>query len=181
MTETLSPRDLITEGEKAYKAKRYADAAAAFEQAARAFQVAGMPAEAAEAANNSSVAHLQAGDAARALQLADGTDAVFAGAGDLRKQGMALANQAAALEATGQLKEALSRYQQSAEVLKQGGEKDLRGLVLQNISSLQLRTGNQLQALASMDSALDNKSKLSLKEKFLKKLLRVPFDMLDKK
>ena len=124
---------------------------------------------------------LQAGDAQKALQLTDGTDTVFASVGDIRRQGIALANQAAALEALNRLKEALERYQAASDLLKQSGEKEMRSMVLQNISTLQLRTGNQLQALASMDSALDQKKKLSLKEKMLKKLLKVPFDMMNPK
>ena len=181
MSETLTPQQLITEGQAAYKSKQYAEAAAAFEQAARAYQAGGDMLNAAEAANNSSVAYLQAGDAANALRQAEGTPAVFAAAGDTRRQGMALANQAAALEALHRLQEALDYYQQASEVLKQADENELRALVLENISSLQLRTGNQLQALASMDSALDQKGKLSIRERLLKKLLRVPFDMMNRK
>jgi tetratricopeptide (TPR) repeat protein len=181
MAETLSARELIIEGQSAYKAKRYREAAASFEQAARALQSSGDSQSAAEAANNSSVAFLQAGSAADALRLAKGTPAVFATAGDFRRQGMALANQAAALEGLHRLPEALETYQQASDLLKQAGENDLRALVLENISTLQLRTGNQLQALASMDTALEHKGKLTIRERLLKKLLRVPFDMLNRK
>ena len=181
MPETLTAKELIAEAQGAYKAKRYNDAAALFEQAARALQTSGDSLAAAEAANNSSVAFLQAGNAADALRLTEGTPAVFADTGDVRRQGMALANQAAALEGLHHLPQALETYQQASELLKQAGEKDLRALVLENISSLQLRTGNQLQALASMDTALDHKGKLSIRERLLKKLLRVPFDMLNRK
>jgi tetratricopeptide (TPR) repeat protein len=91
---------------------------------------------------------------------------------------MALANQAAALEGLGQLEAALERYTRAAEFLKQVGENEMRALVLKNISTLQLRTGKQLQALASMDAALDNQKRLSWRERMLQKLLRVPLDML---
>ncbi len=181
MAETLTPSELIAEGKAAYQAKRYGDAAAAFEQAARSYQSAGEGLDAAEAANNASVAWLKGGDASSALRCVEGTPEVFATAGDLRRHGMALANRAAALEGLNRLNEALENYQKAAEVLKQAGEKDLRALVLENISALQLRTGSQLQALASMDAALENKGRLSIRERLLKKLLRVPFDMLNRK
>jgi tetratricopeptide (TPR) repeat protein len=181
MPETLTAKELIAEGQGAYKEKRYSEAASSFEQAARALQASGDSPGAAEAANNSSVAYLQAGSAADALRLAEGTPAVFAAAGDIRRQGMALANQAAALESLHRLPEALETYQLASELLKQAGEKELRALVLENISTLQLRTGNQLQALASMDTALEHKGKLSIRERLLKKLLRVPFDFLNRK
>jgi hypothetical protein len=43
---------------------------------------------------------------------------------------------------------------------------------------LQIRTGKQLQALASMDAALDNQKHLTLRERLLQKLLRLPMDMI---
>jgi len=49
---------------------------------------------------------------------------------------------------------------------------------LKSISALQIRTGHQLEALASMDAALSNQKKLSMQERFLKKLLDVPMRML---
>jgi tetratricopeptide (TPR) repeat protein len=181
MPDTLTPIDLSKEGQAAYATRRFSEAARAYEQAARAYQAGGDAFNAAEAFNNASVAALQANDAPNAYRLAEGTDQVFSLSSDLRRQGMALANQAAALEALQRLPKALERYQRSSDLLKQCGENDLRALVLQSMSTLQLRTGNQLQALASMDSALDNKKKLSLKERLLKRLLRVPFNMLNRK
>jgi protein subunit release factor A len=85
------------------------------------------------------------------------------------------------LEALNRLKEALERYKNASNLLKQSGDKEMRAMVLANISSLQLRTGDQLQALASMDAALDHKKKLSLKERLLQKLLKVPFDFMNRK
>jgi tetratricopeptide (TPR) repeat protein len=178
MPVTLTPQDLMTEGKRAYQAGKYPEAAAAFTQASRALAAENLPQEAAEASNNASVAYLKAGDAAKALKAAEGTDLVFASVSDLRRQGMAVANQAAALDDLGRLDEALERYTQSSALLKQCGEKDLRSVVLKSISALQIRTGKQLQALASMDAALENQKRLSLRESLLQKLLRLPLDML---
>ena len=62
-------------------------------------------------------------------------------------------------------------YQISADIFKELGEQEMLALVLQNISTLQLRTGKQLQAVATMSSALEHKPKLSFREKIIQKLL----------
>jgi tetratricopeptide (TPR) repeat protein len=178
MVEDLDAGRLMEEGKIAYQARHYAEAAEIFTQARRAFLLAGQELDAAEAANNQSVALLQAGRAAEALTAAEGSDAVFAAAQDRRRQGMACANQAAALQQLGQREEALQRYTQAVECLKMIGDKELLAYVQKQLSVLQLQTGKQLQALASMDAALENQPRLSLRERLLKKLLHVPFDML---
>lgn len=181
MDPAENPGRISDQARRLYQGGKFAEAAARYVQAAQLYQHAGQAADAAEAANNASVAHLQAGDASAALSAADGTDTVFAAAGDPRRQAMALANQAAAMEAMGRLEDALQRYGQSADLLKQTGETEMRALVLKNISTLQLRTGKQFQALASMDAALDNQPRLSIRERLLRKLLRVPLDMLNRR
>lgn len=179
--QPLSPKNLSSAGQAAYQARKFPEAAVAFEQAARAYRASGDEVAAAEAANNSSVAYLQAGNAQKAFEMAENTHLVFATQGDLTRQGMALANQAAALEGLKRFKEALELYRQSSEAFKSSGDHELRAMVLQNISALQLRTGEQLQALATMDAALEQKKRLSPKEKFLKRLLKIPFEMLHRK
>jgi hypothetical protein len=99
----------------------------------------------------------------------------------VRRQALAIGNQAAALEGLKRLDEALERYRLSASLLKQVGDEENRSVVLKSISSLQIRTGHQLEALATMDAALSNQKKLSLQERFLKKLLNVPMRMLKSK
>ena len=91
---------------------------------------------------------------------------------------MALGNQAAALEALGKLDDALKTYQRSSDLLKKVGDKENRATVLASISQLQIRSGKHLEAVAAMQASLDNRSKLSLKEKLLNKLLKVPFQFL---
>lgn len=181
MSEILAPEKLSQEGSAAYQSGRYVEAAQLFEQAARGFDAAGQKAPAAEARNNASVAFLKAGDAAEAFRTVQGTAEVFAAEGDIRRQGIAYANLASALEGLGKLDEALERYEESSGLLRQSGEKEMRAVVLKSISALQIRTGRQFQALASMDSALENQQHLSLREKLLHKLLRVPLDMLKRR
>jgi tetratricopeptide (TPR) repeat protein len=180
MNETTSPQQLAKEGQSAYKRGDYLAAAQTFEAAARGYRAAKDELNAAEMAINCSVAYLQADDAQAALATVECTDEVFAQAGDLRRQGMALANQAAALEALERVEEASEAYLQSAKVLQQAGEDKLRAEVMQSLSMLQLRSGRQLQALASMQSGIDGIEHPSTKQKFIKKLLRIPFEMLNK-
>jgi tetratricopeptide (TPR) repeat protein len=169
---------LLRRAQETYQAGRFPEAAGLFEQASRQYSQGGDELNSAEMANNRSVALLQSGDAQGALAAAEGTDRVFALAGDARRQALALGNQAAALEALKRLDEALERYWQSSNLLKQVGDEDSRAVVLKSISALQIRTGHQLEALASMDAALGGQKKLSIKERFLKKLLDVPMRML---
>lgn len=178
MSEALPPAVLNDQAQKAYREGQFSLAADLFEQAAHALDAQGQALDAAEMWNNVSVASLQAGDAARALRSAEGSDAVFAAQQDSRRQGLALGNQAAALEALGQTDEALARYQRSSDALKQAGQPELRAVVLKSLSALQMRTGKRMEAMASMQIALENQKHLSLRERLLKSLLKVPFRML---
>ncbi len=178
MTETSQSHPSVQAGMQAFQAGEYPAAAAHFAEAAQAYAADGDAPAAAEMQNNRSVALLKAGKAGEALEAANGTDEVFAQIADLRRQGMALGNQAAALEALGQLKEALEKYEHSAELLKKTNETQLRAHVLESLSALQIRTGNQLQAMATMQSALASKKKLSLKDRLLNNLLKVPLRMM---
>ncbi len=174
--ESLS--QVLKRAEASYHAGRFPEAAGLFEQAARQYSEDGDESRAAEMANNRSVALLQSGDGTGALEAAEGTDQVFARSGDTRRQALALGNQAAGLEALNRMEEALARYRQCSDLLKQCGDEESRVPVLKAISALQIRTGHQFEALASMDAALNNQKKLSLQERFLKKLLDIPMRML---
>ncbi len=180
MTTSLDPQTLKKQAEDAFRAKKYAQAAQLFEAAGKSYAERNEIVSAAEMASSRSVALLQAGDAAAALEATQGVDRVFALSGDRKKQALALGNEAAALEGVGKNDQALEKYRQCADLLKEVGDNDTRAVVLKSISQLQMRTGHQLEALASMDSALDNKKKLSAPEKLLQKLLKVPFSMLNR-
>lgn len=177
MSETLSPIQLAKESQKAYKRGEYLKSAQGFQAAAEGYQAIGNHLEAAEMLNNSSVAYIQAGDADSALIAVEGTAETFAAAGDLRRQGMALGNLGTALEASERLEEALEAYQQSSELLKLAGESNLRANVMQSLSALQLRTGHQLEALATMQTGLESLEKPNPQQRALKKLLQMPFKL----
>ena len=128
--------------------------------------------------NNASVAYLKGDQPEEALQSALDTDQVFAEAGDLRSQAISLGNQAAAYEALGQLENAAKAYQASADLLKEIGDHELRPIVMQSLSALQLRMGQKMEALVTMQAGLEEIEKSSLKQKLAKKILRSPFSYL---
>jgi tetratricopeptide (TPR) repeat protein len=169
--QVMNPQDWMLEGQKKFQAKEYMASAENFHRAAVAYHTAGDEPTAAEMANNRSVALLLAGDAEGAYQAAYATDRVFAEIQDIRRQGMALGNQAAALEELGKTDDAMDLYTHADELLKQAGEKQMRSIVLQHISSLQMRKGKQIQAIASMDAALDNRDHLNWVDRAYKSLL----------
>lgn len=181
MSVQVSPEKIAKEAKSAYQHGDYFQAARAYEAARQAFLSRDDQINAAEMANNASVAFLQAGDAESALKAAERTVEVFAQAGDLRRQGMALGNIGAALDALDRDEEAMAFYERSAEVLDQASEDQLRVSVMQSLSMLQFQTGRQLQALATMQHGLENVKHPSPKQSILKKLLRIPFDMATRK
>jgi len=171
MEATTSPDELAERGKQAYDQGAFHEAARYFEEAALAYQALNDRLNAAEMRNNASVAWLRADLPEKALASAQGSDTVFAEAGDLRRQGMALGNQAAALEALERFAEALNLYRRAADALKAAGENEFYGIVMQRIAALQVQQGKRLEALFSMEAALENKPRLSPKEQTLKSLI----------
>jgi tetratricopeptide (TPR) repeat protein len=182
MTDEIStPEQLNKEALNAYEQEDFLKAARLFEAAAHGFSTAGEQALNCEMLNNSSVAYLKAGDAEKAYEIVKETPGLLEKAGDIRRQGMALGNTGAALEGLKRYDEAMHAYQQSSDLLKQCGEKEYRAHVMQSLSALQLKRGHQYEAIATMQSGLEVLEHPSLKQRLLKKLLRIPFDFLTKK
>jgi tetratricopeptide (TPR) repeat protein len=162
---------IIDQAKWAYENKKYKESAELFARAAESYDAAGDPLQAAEMKNNQSVALLQAGNAQASLEAVTGTDDIFASTGDLKRQGMALANKAAALEALRRKEEALDCYERSAILLEKAGEKDLRADVMRSIAGMQVSQGKFTDAVMSMQSGLIEVEKPSLKQRLLKKIL----------
>lgn len=178
--ELISPHEMAQEANRLYTNKLYKEAAEQFRMAAEAYKTKGDQTNWAEMMNNASVAYLQAGEPEDALRAVSGTDAVFETSGERKKLAMVYGNRAAALEAMKKYEAALEDYQRSAEILREFGEDDLYLSVMQSISALKLKTGNALGALVSMQSGVEEIKKPSIKQRLLKKLLRLPFDLLNK-
>jgi tetratricopeptide (TPR) repeat protein len=172
MNDTLTLPELIEEGKAAYQRGDFLAAAHAYQAAAQGYQAMDDRLASAEMSNNSSVAYLRAGDAASALLAVEGTPEIFAEAQDARREGMALGNLGAALDALKRLDEASDAYQRSAELLGQAGESDLRAHVLKSLSVIQLRMGDQMQAASTLQSSLEAGQKAGGKGNIFSKLFK---------
>lgn len=180
MGEAITIEQLKKEAERAYQSQDYLAAAQSFRAAADGYEHIDDEIQAAEMLNNASVAYLQGNQPQQALDAAADTDQVFAAAGDLRRQAIALGNQAAAYEALDQLEAAALAYQESADLLKEIGDHELRPTVMQSLSAVQLRLGQQMEALVSMQAGLEEIEKPNLKQKLVKKILRSPFSYFNR-
>jgi tetratricopeptide (TPR) repeat protein len=170
---TLDIQDMVTNAIRAYQEADYKNAAGLFNEAASAFQTQGNDLDAAEMKNNQSVALLQAGDAQGSFDAAHGTAQIFFVNGDFRRQGMALGNEATALNGLGRLDDAAQNYRLAAEALEKAGEDQLRASVMQALAGIQLRKGKIMEALLSMQLGLSGVKHPTLKQKILRGLLRL--------
>lgn len=180
MSESRELKDLVKRAQDAFDNSKFDEAALVFMEAAALCRANQDAPGAAEMANNASVAYLKQNQAEKAYQVALGTPEVFAQVMDSRREGLAHGNLASALEALGRVDEALQAYEKSADLLKLAGDLDTRLYVMQALSALQLRTGKQFQAVATMQAGLEGVSRPSLKQRLLKKLLELPTRLLNR-
>ena len=170
---TTPPQKLAERGKKAFAAKKFEQAASTFTEAASAYEALDDALNAAEMKNNLSVALLQAGKIQAAYDAAASTDDIFANAKDVKRQAMAIGNQAAALEALKELDQALAAYTRSAELFAEAGEGDMRAMVLQSAAALKLRRGKIMDSALSMIGSVESAEKPNLLQRFLRFLLRL--------
>lgn len=173
MTTQAELQKLAETGKRAYEAGEYESAVSAFETATNGYTALNDALSAAEMKNNLSVALLQMGKAREALDAVLGTEQIFAHAHDLKRQGMAVGNQAAALESLQRFDEALAAYERSAQIFAEAGEGDLRAAVLKSAAALKLKRGKVAESAFKMIGSLEAKEKPSLFERLLKFLLRL--------
>lgn len=129
---------------------------------------------AAEMANNLSVAYLQAHEPKNALEIVEGTDIIFKTHQDITKQAMAIGNKAAALEALKRFDEAIEAYDQSVVLFEEAGNTELRSYVLKSLSALHLRKGDKFKSVFAMQRSINAKESLTLKDRILKFILQIP-------
>ncbi len=170
----LTPDELEAKGNQLYKSKRYGEAAETFQLAVEEYLLNGRPLKAAEMKNNRCVALLQDKQPREALEAAAGTELLFAEAGDRQKMAVALSNQGTALKELKDKEQAVGKFRQAAKIFQESGQKDNYLQVMQSISSLELGSGNPLGAVAAMRTGLENIEKLSIRQRVLKTLLKIP-------
>ena len=169
---TQEPAQLADKGKQAFANKRFDDAAEYFRQAAEGFSLGRAGLLAAEMRNNMSVALLQAGKPAEALEAALDTDRIFEGAQDVKRQAMAVGNQAAALEGLHRYDEAIEKYERSAELFALVNDGDMRSLVMKSAAALKMKTGKITESAFKMMGAVDVKENPTLIERIMKFLMR---------
>lgn len=169
----MSAVTLAEEAKQIYESGEFIKAADLFAQAAEAYRAAEDAVNAAEMLNNQSVAFLQAGKAVEALKATDGTETVFEQAGDLRRQGIAIANRARALESLKKYSEAMAEYNRAADVFERAGEGDLHSIVRKATAELFMKRGyianSQMEILDSIRLA----EKPTFAQRILKFMMRL--------
>ncbi|MBI4762719.1 MAG: hypothetical protein ACOYYF_01720 [Chloroflexota bacterium] len=173
--ESASPLQLAEQGKEEYGKGNYDTAARLFAQAAQVYASVQDELNAAEMKNNQSVALLQAGKAQEALEATDGTESIFQKAGDLKRQGIAVSNRAAALEALKKVDEALAEYERAAQLLEQAGEGDMHSIVRKAAANLNLKRGRITAAQMDVYDSLRLVEKPNLTQRILKFFRRIGF------
>jgi tetratricopeptide (TPR) repeat protein len=170
---TIEPAELADQGKHAFQGKKFEEAAVLFQQAAQAFSLNRDNLMAAEMQNNRSVALLQAGKAQQALDAVGNTDEIFARAGEIKRQAMALGNQAAALDALHRYDEAIRKYERSADLFADVKDGDMRAMVLKSAAAIKLKTGQITDSAFKMIGSLEARDTPSIFERIMRFILRL--------
>lgn len=156
---------------KNFNKNRYQQALEGFQACLKSYEELGDVLSVAEMRNNICVAYVKLKNGPQALAAVQDTDQIFLDHGDRKRQAMALANTASALELMDRNDEALEKYQLSLDIFKEIDEKEMRASVLRRVADLQLKTKRSLQAIASMEAAYDQGENSSIKNSFFRTIL----------
>ena len=171
----MDAKALAEQGKQEYEKGEYIAAAGLFSKSAQAYGDAKDELNAAEMKNNESVAFLRGGKAEEALRATDGTEAVFEKAGDLKRQGIAIANRAAALEGLKKLNEALAEYNRAADIFERAGEGDMHSIVRKASAELLLKRGYLGNSQMDIFDSLRLVEKPTFAQRMLKFFMRLGF------
>jgi tetratricopeptide (TPR) repeat protein len=171
----MDPTTLAEQGKQEYGAGAYIAAADLFAQAAQAYSDVHDELNAAEMKNNQSVALLKVGKAEAALHATDGTEEIFQKAGDLKRQGIAVANRAAALEGLKKLSEAMDEYNRAANLFEEAGEGDMHSIVRKATAEIFLKRGYIGNTQMDVLDSLRLVEKPTVTQRILKFMMRLGF------
>jgi tetratricopeptide (TPR) repeat protein len=172
-----SPEDIqatLREATSAYEQGRLDEAIDGFDALRKMYLAANDEVSAAEMANNLCVALIQSENPQRALDVVEPTPQIFLAVDDQKRAGRAYGNMASAYEGIGDLSRASECYQSALEHLSAAGDDEGYSFTLQALSRLQLRSGQPVDALSTMQLGLNSKPKRTLKDRLLSKLLNLP-------
>jgi tetratricopeptide (TPR) repeat protein len=161
-----------------YQAGAYQEAVEAFAQAKAAYQQAGDQGNAAEMLNNQGVAYrmLRRWDDAQAAF--EEAQTLFAAVGDENRRAQATANLGMLAQSRGQTRQAATYLEQAADVFRAQGDRLRESDVRRAQSAVYLKQRRWLDALAAYSAALDCAPRLSLGQRFLRWLFRLPLRLL---
>jgi tetratricopeptide (TPR) repeat protein len=171
----MDPTTLAEQGKQEYSQGAYLAAADLFAQAAQAYGEVQDELNAAEMKNNQSVALLKAGKAEAALHATDGTEEIFQKAGDLKRQGIAVANRAAALEGLKKPSEAMDEYNRAANIFEEAGEGDMHSIVRKATAEIFLKRGYIGNTQMDVLDSLRLVEKPTFTQRILKFMMRLGF------
>jgi tetratricopeptide (TPR) repeat protein len=169
----MDAKTLAEQAQQEYQNGAYLAAAELFQQSAQAYEAAQEALTAAEMKNNRSVALLQAGKAEEALHATDGTEEVFLKAGDLKRQGIAIANRAAAYEGMNKINEALAEYNRAGDIFEAIGEGDMHSIVRKATAQIYLKRGYVGNTHLDVMDSLRLVEKPTFAQRILKVLMRL--------
>lgn len=176
--EILEPEETGERALEAYRNDRMDEAVSGFRSAAEAYSSRGDHLMAAEMRNDLCVALLKEQDGEGALAAVEGTPEVFAAQGDDQRTALAYGNLASAREALGDVKGAEEAYRRAADLFAEIGDTDSRSHTLKALSQMQLKKGQAMDAVASMQAGLEGASGLNIWQRALRRLLRLPYRLL---
>ena len=96
-------------------------------------------------------------------------------AGDLKRQGIAIANRAAALEGLKKLSEAMAEYNRAADVFEQAGEGDMHSVVRKATAEIFLKRGYISNTQMDVLDSLRLVEKPTFTQRILKFMMRMGF------
>jgi len=171
----MDAKALAEQAKQEYEKGQYLAAADLFSQTAQAYEKVQDELNAAEMKNNQSVALLRAGKAGDALRVTDGTEEIFQKAGDLKRQGIAIANRAAALDGLKKWSEAMDEYNRAAVILEEAGEGDMHSVVRKATAEIFLKRGYISNTQMDVIDSLRLVEKPTFTQRILKFMMRMGF------
>lgn len=161
-------------GVKAFHEGKPNEAITDFQEARSIFLENGDQARAAAMANNICVAYLELDRNTEALDFVRDTPQVLLDAGETQLAAQAFGNLGTALAATGDPASAEEAYFKAIELFNEIDARDNLTHTLKALSQLQLKQGRSLEAVSTMQQALETEPKSGIRDRLLRKLLKFP-------
>jgi tetratricopeptide (TPR) repeat protein len=161
-----------------FRAGRFADAAQAFADAYAAAEAARDRQKAAEILNDMGVARRELAEWVQAEAALEKAYILFAELGNVKGKAQVMGNIGSVLEGQERYDEAVDAYKQSASMFEQIGDNDSAMYTWQALSRLRMKQGQWLSAIAAYEEGIENLPDRSLKKGLLKRILKLPGNLL---